>query len=1802
MDELLHYCLQELSFDGDLGCNVSRLRDFIADFYSTSHHPQNLDDSFCAFVWSLVVQEPTVHVGVVPPGVTSEVYIAPQISARRKAVAQGAEPIENAPAQLDIVPGANNKTLEELKRRYGDELRIAVDPDAVYAAITGSHIRFPKLSPMVYSALQIVTRGRESGVTVVELGQRSRYDQKTCFYLVRQLTELELVVKVRRGGVGSHFVIHKYFFDRSPSWKAIRDEENRAETLQPSQTTQSLEQGIEIEDRSGLHFSPIDSRHLSSLPLIRARVVKLLQASKNHIHAANNILLTLGFSNPTKTDRRFFQTRIRELIQQGIIEKVVVPSNRTKSPNASVACFRLVAANQSRLGGSCHTLPNEDDNENDASVASGIKVNLTIHRQIVDLLEESETTGMTLNELSTALCQFDKRTIELLLNRAEKFPPPPHFCDLGIVGLMETSGRERRHRYYTVGYYRRLVAEERFNEPGSGYAEVEFARVGDFYFNEPSPFYAHREDLTKYQDSFNTGDLTPGVGKPKSKAGSGVKGRPRKYPVDEDGIVHLPNGKTKRLWYQRKVESITDNARGGRHTESEGRPSKKRRISTTEEPVIEPTNIVNTVEGGCQPGSGVTLVPEQPARVLITEDTSPIIPKKRGRQPKSKEPVIPDSESPPAKRGRVAITLTNTPPKGRDSPTKNAGVMDETTAGGDVECRERSTSYPATDRPSQNNEPVTIPGLEVHDSVVDPATPLGSTPSQVSLSTSRQPPAPELKSARDISKTTRAKVNVSHLRRENEFYRVLEGFSGVINIQTKEFYDAHGALLNTMALAGEPTSSPPGTKIDKRTAATTIASLERQGRVKVLKTSVPSHTGINRPASIVYLPTVEEGELSTYLTSLARGSQPVSHLESVVKIDERVEYGADHPPSVRGTPALQILQLEQPGTDSSERWSQNITRANQLFSRDNETIRTILLTERTTLAQLYGYIPAKALRARALHLHVIKAFESVSSGSNIVSSEQRIVDVLFFVHDLPLELYCSLVSPLTYDEGLKNFMETEIGRQILIRDLPATFNSSLRIGRSRARSRIIEILQTLSALQLVVPLQPSDPNKYWISCTASGQHPSTFDIASMEGWSSDFPTAAPTYWHFKSVVPIHLWSVSETAPPVWQTVSVTSSTDADRYWALLQQACIDRSSLALPVIPPSTESITNRRLARSLRRPASWKSQYSFTWHQTRYLKSFTDISTAKTPLQEEDGGVGLIPNISWVLSAPHGAVRDFYQEYHNKLIMQADKAQKRSKKDVRTKEDERALLAKKAADARNQREKDWDELVARMHPSPMTDATAVRLRHIRTRFLGAGSLTNIQKWEREITDAVYEATIITKKALKPISKRVAPPKIVPTSAVPLPPPAANPPEKSVEFLIAQQGERLPVHKDHVRRKRKTKGQVDDTLNGSTQVVRRHRFQWNRDYDELARDASAIIRARCRHLPRLDWGAFGQVLPSVPRNTVRQRLASMRDNPGNEAYLTRLEDKWYDLWVLHRGTPLLPDEDLDSPTNFDLIKHVEFLRTHIDKNSLRVGFVNHAISKTTIPASVDHLFREFNVIETLPTGPPWDFMWNAVVEDGREKRLLRNTFSMVLENAFAMPDAPPEISVAESALKMVMGSPDGSYDPEFASELLHDVGKAAVSAATHNLLNRGVLSKLVRDPQKQRPGRQLKISEINQNAIGGSLCKEIFQDAAALEEMATQEQDWREWPLLSTDGDLAALVDLASENKVEFLIDTTQARLARPVIDWNSKKADDDQIETSINIRFINQAVTAEAEAMPIHTPPPVTTEIDEGCTRNMGQ
>lgn len=104
-------------------------------------------------------------------------------------------------------------------------------------------------------------------------------------------------IKARRGGVGNHKCIHKYFVQQSPLWQQIQEEEARnGEAIASGERIRPCETADEVTSQDGpsqIPFDPIDSRHLSSLPLVKNRIIKLLKASRNYIHQSNNLLMTI---------------------------------------------------------------------------------------------------------------------------------------------------------------------------------------------------------------------------------------------------------------------------------------------------------------------------------------------------------------------------------------------------------------------------------------------------------------------------------------------------------------------------------------------------------------------------------------------------------------------------------------------------------------------------------------------------------------------------------------------------------------------------------------------------------------------------------------------------------------------------------------------------------------------------------------------------------------------------------------------------------------------------------------------------------------------------------------------------------------------------------------------------------------------------------------------------------------------------------------------------------------------------------------------------------------------------------------------------------------------------------------------------------------------------------------------------------------------------------------------------------------------------------------------------------------------
>ena len=112
-----------------------------------------MDESFFAFAWSIILQEPSVYVGILPPGDHSEVYVAspPRGSKKNSGKTQETADADQA-ASLEPVEGNKSQALGQLKQTYGERLRIAVDSEVSRATLAGPHARVcPEDISLVYA-------------------------------------------------------------------------------------------------------------------------------------------------------------------------------------------------------------------------------------------------------------------------------------------------------------------------------------------------------------------------------------------------------------------------------------------------------------------------------------------------------------------------------------------------------------------------------------------------------------------------------------------------------------------------------------------------------------------------------------------------------------------------------------------------------------------------------------------------------------------------------------------------------------------------------------------------------------------------------------------------------------------------------------------------------------------------------------------------------------------------------------------------------------------------------------------------------------------------------------------------------------------------------------------------------------------------------------------------------------------------------------------------------------------------------------------------------------------------------------------------------------------------------------------------------------------------------------------------------------------------------------------------------------------------------------------------------------------
>ena len=118
------------------------------EFYSfRTSNQQVLDDSYHAYVWYLIAQQPSVTIGTIPEGQNSEVFIPaqPRVKKKGKDIQDEIRQEPTIATKLNVIPNAKTLSLSDLEKTYDQRLRIAVDPETCFVAITGSHSRVPTI-------------------------------------------------------------------------------------------------------------------------------------------------------------------------------------------------------------------------------------------------------------------------------------------------------------------------------------------------------------------------------------------------------------------------------------------------------------------------------------------------------------------------------------------------------------------------------------------------------------------------------------------------------------------------------------------------------------------------------------------------------------------------------------------------------------------------------------------------------------------------------------------------------------------------------------------------------------------------------------------------------------------------------------------------------------------------------------------------------------------------------------------------------------------------------------------------------------------------------------------------------------------------------------------------------------------------------------------------------------------------------------------------------------------------------------------------------------------------------------------------------------------------------------------------------------------------------------------------------------------------------------------------------------------------------------------------------------------------
>ena len=786
-------------------------------------------------------------------------------------------------------------------------------------------------------------------------------------------------------------------------------------------------------------------------------------------------------------------------------------------------------------------------------------------------------------------------------------------------------------------------------------------------------------------------------------------------------------------------------------------------------------------------------------------------------------------------------------------------------------------------------------------------------------------------------------TNISDIRRMNELLSLMRARGGVItvNYELSFLWAEH---IKALQDEGVVTSAPADARADKKTVSKIVGMLEESGQIKVIKTLSPDlqrRVSLKQPVTIAYLPEVSPEDVHQYIISIQNTLKSLT----VAPPHDAISDAAIIP---NPRPVRKSLRKKRSLSPQD--------RHNPLPPPDLESYgaRRPFLEDPLTLRQMAGYLLGKARRAQELHLFTLNHILSSNPSDHVISVEERIISIKYWFTDFPLGSFCAIV-PLRryipYIEGAQT--DPDLLAQPLI-TLDSEVYNCLEVRSHKSRERLLELLEVLVNVKFVTPLVETDSENAEIVVEPRATHPTMFNTFIPSTLKAG---KLPKYWMFNRIAPQYLYALAgDEDPPLQRDAPLDTMDEAVSFWNFLKlQSDLQAVQSLADLASRETRSVTgeyscSRGVIATLTSLRGWRSKYVLSQVQVVYLRSIVDWKTGHTPLNDDTPSRLL--EACYLTGAPETIVCEYLAYLHDRALAHIATQQRRrrengARRKISQEAEMRVALANKTARHLQTLERQWLDLLKETYPEPLTDKQMITLLPLRGRFV-----TNIAPFDKEKLIRLIKASLASDrtdtadKTIKASSELPAPDldevfvRTTPsTSNAPLPnsgrrilpPIVEHQDDQDVAALVASMGHFTSptTAKSNVKlRKRKETATAEI-------AVRRKRFKWRPEYDELLLDAVAVIRARSRHRKRtMEWAPVTPVFPTIHHNSCRLRYNHLLETAGSALYMERLTDAWYHFWQAHLGSDYLPDQDPDALGGCDLIKHIECLRKYIDKYAM----------------------------------------------------------------------------------------------------------------------------------------------------------------------------------------------------------------------------------------------------------------------------